>query len=425
MKHQHLLTLTSRKYMLAFLALLAIFFGVFYFIMRMEVLISINEILFNRKSNLIKEFNSSNGNIPFEQFKFTDFKISETRDQIADTYSDTLIYEPTDQEYDEYRKLVTTFDHDDKRYKLEIVKAHLESDEIISTVLLSLALMFLLMLAVFYFMTRYFAGRIWQPFQNTLNRLNVFEPEKTGAIPYEESRIIEFNSLNKSIHELTARVHQSFLSQKQFIENASHEMQTPLAIIQSQSELLITDSALTENQSEKMKRILDSTQRITKLNKALQLISKIENAQFIDIEQCDLKKTVEKILSYFDGQQENLNIAVDLDLKFVVVSANSTLVEVLITNLIKNAFLHNVLNGKIQIILTERTLSIINTSSQTELPKDRLFQRFFKQGQNRESWGLGLAISKRICEINNWTLSYAASETEHTFVIDFTNNTSS
>jgi signal transduction histidine kinase len=411
--------------MLAFLALLAIFFGVFYFIMRMEVLISINEILFNRKSNLIKEFNSSNGNIPFEQFKFTDFKISETRDQIADTYSDTLIYEPTDQEYDEYRKLVTTFDHDDKRYKLEIVKAHLESDEIISTVLLSLALMFLLMLAVFYFMTRYFAGRIWQPFQNTLNRLNVFEPEKTGAIPYEESRIIEFNSLNKSIHELTARVHQSFLSQKQFIENASHEMQTPLAIIQSQSELLITDSALTENQSEKMKRILDSTQRITKLNKALQLISKIENAQFIDIEQCDLKKTVEKILSYFDGQQENLNIAVDLDLKFVVVSANSTLVEVLITNLIKNAFLHNVLNGKIQIILTERTLSIINTSSQTELPKDRLFQRFFKQGQNRESWGLGLAISKRICEINNWTLSYAASETEHTFVIDFTNNTSS
>jgi signal transduction histidine kinase len=411
--------------MLAFLALLAIFFGVFYFIMRMEVLISINEILFNRKSNLIKEFNSSNGNIPFEQFKFTDFKISETRDQIADTYSDTLIYEPTDQEYDEYRKLVTTFDHDDKRYKLEIVKAHLESDEIISTVLLSLALMFLLMLAVFYFMTRYFAGRIWQPFQNTLNRLNVFEPEKTGAIPYEESRIIEFNSLNKSIHELTARVHQSFMSQKQFIENASHEMQTPLAIIQSQSELLITDSALTENQSEKMKRILDSTQRITKLNKALQLISKIENAQFIDIEQCDLKKTVEKILSYFDGQQENLNIAVDLDLKFVVVSANSTLVEVLITNLIKNAFLHNVLNGKIQIILTERTLSIINTSSQTELPKDRLFQRFFKQGQNRESWGLGLAISKRICEINNWTLSYAASETEHTFVIDFTNNTSS
>jgi signal transduction histidine kinase len=425
MKQQHLLTLTSRNYMLVFLALLVIFFGVFYFIMRMEVLISINEILFNRKSNLIKEFNSSNGNIPFEQFKFTDFKISETRDQITDTYSDTLIYEPTDQEYDEYRKLVSTFDHNDKRYKLEIMKAHLESDEIISTVLLSLALMFLLMLAVFYFMTRYFAGRIWQPFQNTLDRLNVFEPEKAGPTPYEESRIIEFNSLNKSIHELTARVHQSFLSQKQFIENASHEMQTPLAIIQSQSELLITDSALTENQSEKMKRILDSTQRITKLNKALQLISKIDNAQFIDIELCDLKKTVEKILTYFDGQQENLNIAVDLDLKFAVVPANSTLVEVLMTNLIKNAFLHNILHGRIRITLTEKILSISNSSSQTELPKDRVFQRFFKQGQNKDSWGLGLAISKRICEINNWTLSYTASETDHTFTVDFTKSISS
>jgi signal transduction histidine kinase len=424
MKQQHLLTLTSRNYMLAFLALLVIFFGVFYFIMRMEVMISIDEILFNRKSNLIKDFDSSNGNIPFEQFKFTDFKISETSVQITDTYSDTLIYEPTDQEYDEYRKLVSTFDHNDKRYKLEIVKAHLESDEIIGTVLLSLALIFLLMLAVFYFITKYFAGRIWRQFQHTLDRLNVFEPEKTGAIPYEESPIIEFNSLNKSIHELTGRVHQSFVSQKQFLENASHEMQTPLAIIQTQSELLITDSALTEDQSEKMKRILDSTQRIAKLNKALQLISKIENAHFIDIEQCDLKKTIEKILAYFDGQQENLNIAVDLDLEFVVVPANSTLVEVLITNLIKNAFLHNILHGRIRIILTGKTLSIINTSNQTELPKDRLFQRFFKQGQNKESWGLGLAISKRICEINNWTLSYAASETDHTFIVDFSKNIS-
>jgi signal transduction histidine kinase len=398
------------------------FFGVFYLIMRMEVLISINEILFNRKSNLIKEFEASNGKIPFEEFRFTDFKISEANQQISDTYSDTSIYEPTDQEFDEYRKLVTTFDHNGKKYRLEIVKAHLESDEIISTILLSLALMFLIMLLVFYFITRYFARRIWKPFQDALTRLNSFEPEKAESIPFEESRIVEFSSLNKSIHELTARVHQAFVSQKQFLENASHEMQTPLAIIQSQSELLITDSALTENQSEKIKRVLDSTQRITKLNKALQLISKIENSQFIDVEQCSLKKLIQKVLAYFDGQQENLNITVELHLNEIILSANSTLVEVLVTNLIKNAFLHNIPNGVIKLALQEKRLAISNTSTQTELPRDRIFQRFFKQGQNKESWGLGLAISKRICELNNWTLSYSASETEHTFIVDFTKN---
>jgi signal transduction histidine kinase len=424
MKRIHLLTLTLRNYMLAFLALLVIFFIVFYFIMRLEVLISVNEILYNRKTNLIKQFESSNGKIPLEEFRFTDFKINETNHRIQDTYSDTLIYEATDQEYDEYRKLITTFDNNDKTYRLEIVKAHLESDEIINTVLLSLALMFLLMLGVFYLITRYFADRIWRPFHETLNRLNAFEAEKSESIPFEESKIVEFNELSKSIHDLSSRVHQSFLSQKQFLENASHEMQTPLAIIQSQSELLITDLALTENQSAKITRILDSTQRITKLNKALQLISKIENAQFIDIEQCNLKTIVEKILTYFDGQQENLNISIKLHLKDMVVVANSTLVEVLVTNLIKNAFLHNIPNGKIDLTLQERMLVIVNSSNQAQLPKDRIFQRFFKQGEHRESWGLGLAISKRICDLNGWTLAYGASDTDHSFSVDFTNKQS-
>jgi signal transduction histidine kinase len=420
MKTIHLLTLTSRNYMLAFLALLVFFFAGFYFIMRMEVLISVDEILFNKKTNVIKEFESSNGKIPFQEFRFTDFIISESNRRIEDCYSDTLIYEPTDQEYDEYRKLVTTFEHGAKTYKLEVVKAHLESDEIIATVLLSLALMFLLMPGVFYFITKYLSGRIWKPFQDTLKRLNTFQADNAEPILFEESKIIEFNSLNNSIHALTERVHNSFISQKQFLENASHEMQTPLAIIQSQSELLITDAALTENQSEKITRILDSTQRITKLNKALQLISKIENAQFIDVESCNLKKAIENILTYFDGQQENLNIDVVLNLSEVLVSANSTLIEVLITNLIKNAFLHNVSNGKIELTLQEKKLIISNTSNQSELPKDRVFQRFFKQGQNKESWGLGLAISKKICDLNNWTLSYSANESEHTFIVDFT-----
>ena len=422
MKQIKLLTLISRNYMLAFLVLLIIFFGLFYFIMRMEVLYSIDEILFNRKNNIVKQFERSNGRVPYEEFQFTDFKIIPARRIVEDTYSDTLIYEPTDQEYDEYRKLVTSFRHSGETYRLEIVKAHLESDEIISTILMSLTLMFLLMALVFYFITNFFARRIWKPFHGTLNTLNTFEPDKSQSIPFQSSRIVEFNSLNKSIHELTSRVHKTFVSQKEFLENASHEMQTPLAIIQNQLELLITDPGLTENQSGKISRILDSTQRITKLNKALQLISKIENAQFIDVEKCNLKTTVERILTYFDGQQENLKITIGLNIRDVVVDTNSILVEVLLTNLIKNAFLHNILNGKVEITLGDNKLSISNTSGQTELPKDKIFQRFFKQGNNKESWGLGLAISKRICELNNWRLSYSASEPEHTFYVDFKPN---
>ena len=408
--------------MLAFLALLIVFFALFYFIMRKEVQYSVDEILFNRKTNIIKIFESKGGKIPYEEFSFTDFTISETSNKLEDVYTDTLIYEATDQEFDEYRKLVTSFANQGKEYRLEIVKAHLESDEIISTVLLSLALIFILMFIGFFLFTSYFANNIWKPFHVTLAKLKAFEAEKPDPFIPEETRIKEFSELNNVLTEITGRVQRTFISQKQFLENASHEMQTPLAIIQNQSELLITDKNLTEAQSEKIVRILDSTQRITRLNKALQLISKIENAQFIDTEQCKLSEVIKKVLSYFDGQQENLNISVEVAADETTINANATLVEVLITNLVKNAFLHNVPDGFINIKLENNSLVVINPSENKSLPTDKLFQRFFKQGQSKDSWGLGLAISKRICELNNWQLLYSSELTTHTFTINFSNS---
>lgn len=405
--------------MLAFLVLLTVFFALFYFIMRMEVLYSVDEILFNRKNNIIKTFERKGGKVPYEEFSFTDFLISKTGGKIDDTYSDTLIYEATDDEFDEYRKLVTSFSNQGEQYKLEIVKAHLESDEIINTVLLSLALIFILMFIGFFLFTRYFSDNLWKPFHASLVKLKAFEVEKPDTFTPEQTRIKEFDELNRALTELTGRVQRTFISQKQFLENASHEMQTPLAIIQSQTELLITDKHLTEAQSEKIVRILDSTQRITKLNKALQLISKIENAQFIDTDPCKLNEVIERTLSYFDGQQENLNISVGLDADEITIEANSTLVEVLVTNLVKNAFLHNIPNGFVNIELKDGSLTISNSSESSTLPTEKLFQRFFKQGQRKESWGLGLAISKRICELNNWQLMYSAESKNHTFTIHF------
>jgi signal transduction histidine kinase len=414
-----LLTLTLRNYLLAFMAMLILFFGVFYMIMRMEVKHNIDEILFNRKNNIIAVFESEGGQIPTEAFNYTDFKITQANLPIQESYSDTLIFEPTDQEFDEYRKLETSFTLKDKTYNLEIVKAHLETGEIVHTILLYLGLIFLLMLALFYLTTIYFSSRTWQPFYNTLRKLKTFELENVAPIKLDESKITEFDSLNHAITELTERVQRAFISQKQFIENAAHEMQTPLAIIQNQLELLIANPQLTEFQSEKITRVLDSTRRITQLNKVLQLISKIENSQFIEAEKCRLKPMVEKVLTYFDGQQENLEIKVDLKLEDITIDANATLLDVLITNLIKNAFLHNVKNGIVDIKLQNNGFEITNTSQHSELPREKLFQRFFKQGQNKESWGLGLAISKRICEINSWRLLYSSDSKKHTFAVHF------
>jgi signal transduction histidine kinase len=414
-----LLTLTLRNYMLAFLSLLVVFFGVFYLILRSEVTHNIDEILYNRKNNLIILFERENDEIQFDKLRFTDFRVEPINRQIEDSYSDTLIFEATDQEFDEYRKLITSFRKKDQNYKLEIVKAHLESGEIIDTILMSLGLIFLMMLIVFYFTSRYFSTRLWKPFNDTLLKLKSYEADKPLRLSLPQSKVEEFDALNNSITELTDRVQNAFQSQKQFIENASHEMQTPLAIIQNQLELVITDPGLTETQSEKIKTVLDSTQRITKLNKALQLISKIENSQFVDIERCDLKPVVEKVLTYFEGEQENLEIKLGLNVESSILDANPTLLEILITNVIKNAFLHNVKNGFVNIVLKQNTLTVTNTSKHFVLPKEKIFQRFFKQGQHRESWGLGLSISRQICQLNDWQLLYSADATEHTFTVHF------
>ncbi len=423
MKPLKLLYLTSRNYLIIFLVLLILFFGVFYFILRFEVTQNIDEILSNKRNNIIEMFKAKDGKIPIDELSFTDFKIQPiTGSRQSDVFMDTLIFEKTDEELDEYRKLTTSFEFKGQTYKLEIVKAHLEAVEIINTVVISLALIFLLMLAVFYFTTRFFSVKLWHPFYHTLDQLRNFEIEKSDKINLGESRIEEFNALNKSIEELTERTQNTFLNQKQFIENASHEMQTPLAVIQNQLEMWIGDSELTETQSEKIRMLMDSAQRLSKLNKTLLLLSKIENQQFFEVEQNNLKSLVEKILTYFEGQQEHLQIQVALSLKDVTVKANSTLLNMLITNLIKNAFLHNVNHGTVAINVTENNFEVTNSSAFDEIPRDKLFQRFFKQSSNKESWGLGLAIAKKICEINKWELFYSAKGNDHTFGVHFNNH---
>jgi K+-sensing histidine kinase KdpD len=176
-------------------------------------------------------------------------------------------------------------------------------------------------------------------------------------------------------------------------------------------------------QSEKIRMLLDAIQRLSKLNKTLLLLAKIDNQQFPEREKIDLKVLIEKILSYFEGHQENLQIDLSLNLKEnVLIEANSTLLDVLLTNLIKNAFLHTSKEGIVDIRTNQSCFGIRNSPGGAALSHDKLFQRFSKQSSNKESWGLGLAIAKKICDVNGWTLEYKFQGTEHVFVVRFSAN---
>ena len=422
MKPVKLLTLTSRNYLLIFLVLTLCFFGVFYFMIQKEVLSSTNEVLYNRKVHIVEQFKKNGGILPQETFKYSDFSITPVLDSQLrqDRYADTLMYEAVDSEWDEFRKLSSTFELNEKFYRLDIVIARLETHEIVESILQSLLIVFILMVAVFYFTTRYFSKKLWQPFYNTLQQLNNFEVDQGKELDLNPGRIEEFIELNKSIKDLTERTRNTFHNQKQFIENASHEMQTPLAITQSKLELLIEDPHLTEPQSEIVQTLINSTQRLARLNKTLLLLSKIENQQFLEKEKVDLKILVREILTNFEEQQERLKIKVEEHLgDNITIDANRMLMDLLLTNLIKNAFFHNKQGGSVHLQISNNSFSISNTSSGEPIPEAKIFQRFYKQSTNKESWGLGLAIVKKICDINQWRISYSKTDSTHSFNILF------
>jgi signal transduction histidine kinase len=219
---------------------------------------------------------------------------------------------------------------------------------------------------------------------------------------------------------LTERTRSSFINQNQFIENASHEMQTPLAIALSKLELLIEDPQLTETQSVIIQALITSTHRLAKLNRTLLLLSKIENQQFMEKEEVCMKPLFEEILTYFDEQKENLQLSVTAEIRQdATVNANPVLVDLLFTNLIKNAFSHNVPQGSVHLVVDHKACTISNTSSSEAIPEEKLFQRFYKQSIYKDSWGLGLALVKKICTINQWHITYSKQDTIHSFTVQY------
>jgi two-component system OmpR family sensor kinase len=208
-----------------------------------NVLRNVDEVLHNRKINLLAYLKANHeapfqGDNPLDDFTFYAIDAA-TFQKSKENYTDTLIYEPVDDELDEYRKLTTFVEIHNQYYKLEILAPHLEADEMIGTIALFLGILLTGLSLSFYLSQRIISRKIWKPFYDMLEKLRGFRLDKQRLPELSSSQIEEFKMLNESINELVLKNMEVFTSQKQFIENASHEMQTPLAVIQSRLEALI------------------------------------------------------------------------------------------------------------------------------------------------------------------------------------------
>lgn len=280
-----------------------------------------------------------------------------------------------------------------------------------------LIIILLISLSVVYY---YMSKKLWTPFYKTLGIIGRFNLEQ-GVVPvFDKSDTAEFERLNGILAGLLSDNVRVYQHQKKFIENASHELQTPLAILLSQLDILLQEPDLTESQTDTMQSLYAAASRMTRLNKNLLLLAKIDNAQFKEIERIDFTGLLKTQLSYLQNMAESdgitVSVAADRELIF---SANKFLTEIMINNLVINAIRHNVDNGKIEVEVTEDSFIVRNTSDEPPLDTIKIFERFSRTSEKKKGNGLGLSIVSQISRSHNWNVSYHFDGMMHCFTVKF------
>jgi signal transduction histidine kinase len=241
--------------------------------------------------------------------------------------------------------------------------------------------------------------------------------EKT--IPhFENTPITEFNFLNATISQFIRDADREYFLLKEFTENASHELQTPLAVVRSTLDVMMQDEKLSESQSNSLQAAYSAIQKMSKLNQSLLLLNKIENKQYSNIASFDFKTLVQEKMSDWQELWQGRSLHISSSLESATVSMNEQLAEMMISNLFSNAARHTPDNGLIQITLTSNLFEISNTSADGALDTGKLFKRFSKAGQSTDHHGLGLSIVQQIADVSSMKISYRHEADKHIFFLE-------
>jgi signal transduction histidine kinase len=261
---------------------------------------------------------------------------------------------------------------------------------------------------------------LWKPFYKTLKQIESFEIDKTRKPEFTKTEIEEFNRLNSSIEKLIEKNTAIYKTQKEFIENAAHELQTPLAVFQAKIDTLIQRTDVTKEQSEILDSLNENVSRLNRLNKNLLLLSKMENAVYNDKQTISLTNCIKKNLDFFTEQARAKHLIIKIDSgEDFEVKSNPVLADVLISNLFLNSIKHNIEQGEINISTNNSSLIFTNSGRAQSLNSEHLFNRFSKVNPSEDGTGLGLSIIKKIADINGWQVSYNYSNNLHSFTISF------
>jgi signal transduction histidine kinase len=336
------------------------------------------------------------------------------------TFSDTLIYNTFNLELLPYRQLKFTAKINNTTREVTIHQSLIESDDLIMGIVYSIIIMFAVIIVIISVLNIFGLRFLWLPFNKILEQIKVFDFRSNRGFEPVKTDIFEFAELNNELSNMTQKLTHDYNSLKEFSENASHEMQTPLAIIQSKLELLFQQTDFNEETLRALKSTYQAANRLSRLHYELNLLSRIENREFKELSTVSLKVLIEGQIENFSDILELKKLTLETSFQSdPVVKGNTFLLEILISNLFSNAIKHNQVEGKIIFELTSNLFTISNSGPPPNFPPETLFERFRKGIPTSDSTGLGLSIVKQICLIHNFEISYSFNGQSHIIIVTF------
>ena len=392
-----LLTKTS----LNFISASVIFFLLGSVAMYFSVRNIIAEDLQNRLLQQQKDyfFNADQNNPTNFSSKLVFVKITDK--EIIDSFSDTVLI--VNDSYILYRKLQFSYLKDKQYYNVSILKNQSQSDSLIKKIVIMNVGFAMLFFLIMFFVNRHSIKSALSVFYSTISKLEDFELSKLQTLSLETAEVQEIKKLNEVFEKMATQIYNDFEAQKEYTENVSHELQTPLAIISYKADELMQADNLSKEQLEQLGLLLETTNRLSKINQALIFLTKIDNRFYTQGSSFSLNDLIKEKLQIFETAIQEKNLKLELDLLDITQNyMNPYLAETLIINLIKNAIIHNSNGGLLRIHLSNNILSISNSGIPLSFPEKNIFKRFTRSENSKKNLGIGLSIVQRVCELYNF-----------------------
>ncbi|MBO0938585.1 HAMP domain-containing histidine kinase [Fibrella sp. HMF5335] len=337
-------------------------------------------------------------------------------------FTDTVAYDPREREFEPIRRITATLPATTGQYRVTISQPMGEFNEIIQLLSVSVTVTFVVLLGLLLLLNGWLLRRLWQPFYQLTDQLRAYRLDPKPAngqpvAPFADSDVTEFRQLSGALNEMSRNLHSQFMAQRQFTDNAAHEMQTPLTIAGHELDRLLGTEPLSAEQIETIGRAQEGLERLVRLNKSLLLLTRIDSHQFAD-EPVDLSTLIGRLVTVYADFAEHHDLGwAYTETPDVMKRMNPFLAEVLFSNLLQNAVRHSAPYTTVQIRLLPDEFMIQNTAPPLPFAPDQLFERFVKNPAHPESTGLGLSLVQQIAQLYGLKIRYSYADGQHCFSV--------